>query len=222
MLALQGYLAISHDDSGTREPPVVCCPTLMAAERGCAQGSYRGRASLARTFAPALGLCSGQCEARSVLSVSAASEWAVRCFRASSKSHICPGSCIQARECILSSLLLALRRLAVQPYAGVLWAGTPAAASAQVGTAVQMHSMLCRWGDTGSVCRGCGVLPTAPRGALPPCDAPGRDVAIPVTRAAVQTCPQAHEERGQRCHPSRGSRGRGRCCRLEPRSSHSP
>ena len=56
-------------------------------------------------------------------------------------------------------------------------------------------------GRQGSTCRGCGVLLTAQRGALPPCDAPGRDVAIRVTRAAVQTYPQVREERGQQCHP---------------------
>ena len=45
-------------------------------------------------------------------------------------------------------------------------------------------------------CRGCGVLLTAPRGALPPCDAPSRDMAIRVARAAVQTYLQVREERG--------------------------
>ena len=53
----------------------------------------------------------------------------------------------------------------------------------------------------GSVCKGSGVLLTASGGALSPCDAPSRGLAIPVTRAAVQTYPQVREERAQQHHP---------------------
>ena len=48
----------------------------------------------------------------------------------------------------------------------------------------------------GSAHKGSGVLLTAPRSTLPPCDAPNRKVRICVTRAAMQTYPQVREERG--------------------------
>ena len=59
-----------------------------------------------------------------------------------------------------------------------------------------MYSMLCRWATGLGVQGGSGALLTALRGALPPCDAPSRELVIPVTRAAVQAYPQVREERG--------------------------